>query len=93
MTDPKIVNVRKKLDKLDMKLLLIIKKRTNLVNEVIKLKKKKKEIVDKKRINFILQKIKKKSIFLKIDPAITVSIWKEMIRSFIKYEYKNFKNK
>ena len=92
MTDPKIVNVRKKLDKLDMKLLLIIKKRTNLVNEVIKLKKKK-EIVDKKRINFILQKIKKKSIFLKIDPAITVSIWKEMIRSFIKYEYKNFKNK
>ena len=93
MIDPKIVIVRKKLDKLDSKLLLIIKKRTNLVNQVIKLKKKKDEIVDKKRISFILKKIKKKSILLKIDPAITNSIWKEMIKSFIKYEYKNFKNK
>ena len=93
MTDPKIVKVRKKLDKIDSKLLLIIKKRTNLVNQVIKLKKKKKEIVDKKRISFILKKIKKKSILLKIDPAITNSIWKEMIKSFIKYEYKNFKKK
>ena len=93
MTDPKIVKVRKKLDKIDSKLLLIIKKRTNLVNQVIKLKKKKEEIIDKKRISFILKKIKKKSILLKIDPAITNSIWKEMIKSFIKYEYKNFKKK
>ena len=92
MMNPKIVIIRKKLDKLDSKLLLIIKKRTRLVNEIIKLKKNKKEIVDKKRINFILKKIKKKSIKLRIDPLITVSIWKEMIRAFIKYEYKNFKN-
>ena len=70
---------------------MIIKKRTDLVNEVIKLKKNKKEIVDKKRINFILKKIKKKSIALKIDPAITSSIWKEMIKTFIRYEYKKFK--
>ena len=80
-----------KLDKIDLKLILIIKKRTNLVNEVIKLKKNKNEIVDKKRIKFILDKIRKKSIKLKIDPIITVSIWKEMIKSFIKYEYKKFK--
>jgi chorismate mutase len=73
------------------KLLLIIKKRTNLVNQVIKLKKNKNEIVDKQRIKFILRKIKKKSIKLKIDPIITISIWKEMIKSFIKYEYKKFK--
>ena len=91
MMNPKIVIIRKKLDKLDSKLLLIIKKRTNLVNEVIKLKKNKNEIVDKKRIKFILDKIRKKSIKLKIDPIITVSIWKEMIKSFIKYEYKKFK--
>tara|TARA_B100000767_G_scaffold262688_1_gene275633 strand:- start:3219 stop:3497 length:279 start_codon:yes stop_codon:yes gene_type:complete len=91
MISPEIQKIRKKLDKLDSKLLLIIKKRTSLVNKVIKLKKSKKEIVDKKRINFILKKIKKKSIKLNIDPEITVSIWKEMIKSFIKYEYKKFK--
>ena len=53
--------VRKKLDKLDLKLLELIKLRTNLVNEVIKLKQFKKDIVDKKRISVILTK---KSVFL-----------------------------
>jgi len=91
MNNLKIKKVRRKLDRLDEKLLLIVKKRTNLVDAVIKLKKSKKEIVDKKRINFILKKIKNKSIELKIDPIITVSIWKEMIKVFIKYEYKKFK--
>ena len=91
MISLEIKKIRKKLDKLDSKLLLIIKSRTNLVNQVIKLKKRKNEIVDKKRINFILKKIKKKSIELKIDPEITQNIWKQMIRSFIKYEYKKFK--
>jgi len=93
MNNLKIKKVRRKLDSLDEKLLLIVKKRTNLVDEIIKLKKNKKEIVDKKRINFILKKIKNKSIELKIDPIITVSIWKEMIKVFIKYEYKKFKKK
>ena len=88
-----IDRIRKELDLLDTKLLGIIKKRTDLVKRVIKLKKYKKEIVDKKRINFILKKIKKKSIKLKIDPSITLHIWKEMIKAFIKYEYKNFKKK
>jgi len=91
MINPKIEKIRKKLDRIDSKLLLIIKKRTNLVNQVIKLKKSKKEIVDRKRINSILRTIKKKSIKLKIDPDITISIWKEMIRSFIRYEYKKIK--
>jgi chorismate mutase len=91
MLNPKILKIRIKLDKIDTNLLQIIKKRTNLVNQVIKLKKNKKEIVDKKRINLILKRIKEKSIKLKIDPAITISIWKEMIKSFIRYEYKKFK--
>ena len=60
MISSKIVKIRNKLDKLDYKLLLIIKKRTNLVNAVIKLKKNKNEIIDKKRIKFILSIIKKK---------------------------------
>tara|TARA_B100000780_G_scaffold228546_1_gene167978 strand:+ start:2081 stop:2362 length:282 start_codon:yes stop_codon:yes gene_type:complete len=93
MIKPGIEKIRKELDRLDEKLLVIIKNRTDLVEKVIKLKKHKKEIVDKKRINFILEKIKKKSIKLKIDPSITLHIWKEMIKAFIKYEYKNFKKK
>ena len=89
----KLEVIRKKLDKLDNSLLSIIKKRTQLVNEVVKLKKFKKEIVDKKRIRLILTKIRKRSIQKKIDPNITNRIWKNMIWSYINYERKNFNKK
>ena len=89
----KLEIIRSKLDKLDNKLLLLIKYRTNLVKEVLKLKEFKKEIVDKKRINFILKKIYSKSKKLKIDPKITNRIWKNMILSYIDYEKRNFKKK
>ena len=85
--------IRVKLDKLDNKLLSLIKYRTKLVEEVLKLKEFKKEIVDKKRINFILKKIKAKSIKQGIDPKITNRIWKNMIWSYIDYERRNFKKK
>ena len=85
--------LRVKLDKLDNELLKLIKKRTSLVNEVLKVKIHKKEIIDQKRINFILKKIKKKSIKSNIDPKITNRIWKNMIWSFIDYEKRNFKKK
>ena len=89
----KLEIIRSKLDKLDNRLLSLIKFRTNLVKEVLKLKEFKKEIVDKKRINFILKKIQSKSKKLKIDPKITSRIWKNMILSYIDYEKRNFKKK
>ena len=89
----KLEIIRSKLDKLDNKLLFLIKYRTNLVKEVLKLKEFKKEIVDKKRINFILKKIYLKSKKLKIDPKITNRIWRNMILSYIDYEKRNFKKK
>ena len=89
----KLNSVRIKLDKLDNKLLILIKRRTALVNEVIKLKQYKKEIVDKKRIRFILNKIKQKSKKLNIDTKITNRIWKNMIWSYIDYEKRNFKKR
>ena len=85
--------IRVKLDKLDNDLLKLIKKRSNLVNDVLKVKTHKQEIIDQKRINFILKKIKIKSVQLKIDPKITNRIWKNMIWSFIDYEKRNFKKK
>ncbi len=87
----KLTLIRVKLDKLDNNLLSLIKHRSNLVKEVLKLKEFKKEIVDKKRINFILNKINKRSKKLNIDPKITKRIWKNMIWSFIDYERRNFK--
>ena len=85
--------IRKKLDQIDNQLLAIIKKRTFLVNEVVKLKENKSEIVDQKRISSILKNIKSKSIKNNIDPKITNRIWKNMIWSYINYERRNFKKK
>ena len=93
MVNKNIIKVRKSLDKLDNDLLKIIKKRTKLVDIVIKNKKHKKDIIDQKRISIILKNIKKKSIKKKIDPKITHKIWKSMIRAFIDYEFRNFKKK
>jgi len=89
----KLEIIRSKLDKLDNSLLSLIKYRTSLVKEVLKLKEFKKEIIDKKRIKFILNKIQIKSKKLNIDPKITNRIWKNMIWSYIDYERRNFKKK
>ena len=93
MINKNIVRIRKELDKLDNKLLEIIKKRTKLVDQVIKNKKFKKDIVDKKRISIIMKNISKKSKIRKIDPKITQKIWKSMIRAFINYEFQKFDKK
>ena len=89
----KLTKLRKSLDKLDNSFIKLIKKRTGLVKQVLKLKQSKKEIIDKRRIKFILNQIRKKSLKNKIDPKITNRIWKNMIYSYIDYERRNFKKK
>ena len=89
----KLSKIRLELDKLDNSLIKIIKKRTNLVKKVLKLKEYKNQIVDQNRIKIILRNIKKKSLKNDIDPRITERIWKNMIWSYIDYEKRNFKKK
>ena len=85
MVNKNIHKIRKELD--------IIKKRSKLVDLVLKNKKFKKDIVDQKRISIILRNIYLKSKSRKIDPKITNTIWKSMIKAFIDYEYRNFDKK
>ena len=93
MVNKNILKIRIKLDKLDNSFLKLIKKRSYLVDQVLKNKKFKKDIVDKKRIIKILKIINIKSKRLNIDPKITKKIWASMINAYIKYEYRNFKKK
>ena len=89
----KLHKLRKSLDKLDSSFIKLLKKRTNLVKQVLKLKENKSEIIDKKRIKFILNQIRKKSLKNNIDPKITNRIWRNMILSYIDFEKRNFKKK
>ena len=86
----KLNKIRTELDKIDNSLIKIVKKRTNLVKKVLALKERKNQIVDQKRINLILNNIKKKSIKNNIDPKITHKIWKSMIYAYIDFERRNF---
>mgnify|MGYP001467712117 FL=1 len=89
----KLSKIRSELDKLDNKLILIIKKRTNLVKKVLALKDKKSQIVDQQRIKLILRNIRKKSVKNNIDPKITNKIWSNMISAYIDFEKRNFDKK
>ena len=93
MVNKNTIKIRKRLDKLDNAFLKLIKRRTNLVDQILKNKKFKKDIIDKKRIAVILQKIAKKSKNKNIDSKITKKIWSSMISAYIDYEFRNFKKK
>ena len=93
MINIKLSKLRKKIDKVDHKLLNVIKLRTDLVKKVIKTKKFKKQIIDKNRIKEVLKNIEKLSKRKKIDTKITRKIWISMINSYIDFEKRNFKKK
>ena len=93
MNKKKLNIARNKVDQLDQKIFNLIKKRTQIVKYMLSLKKFRKEIVDHKRNNEILKKIKNKSIKNGIDPKITRRIWKAMIWSYVDLQRRNFKKK
>ena len=84
---------RKKIDKIDQQIFKLIKSRTIVVKKMLTLKKYKHEIIDHKRINEILLRLKKKSIQNKIDPKITKRIWKSIIYSYVDFQRRNFKKR
>ena len=93
MNKKKLQVARSNIDKLDKEILYLIKKRTSIVKYMLNLKEFKKQIVDHKRINKILKKIRNKSIKNRIDPKITSRIWKSMIWAYVDFQRRNFKKK
>ena len=93
MNKNKLKLARNKVDQLDQRIFNLIKKRTQAVKYMLSLKKFKKEIVDQKRNNEILKRIRNKSIKNGIDPKITIRIWKSIIWSYVDFQKRNFKKK
>lgn len=85
--------IRRKIDLVDDKLLPLMIKRSKLVEKALDLKKKRNEIVDKKRIDEISKKIVKKSNELGGNSMLLKSIWLSIIQNFIDYENQEFKKK
>ena len=93
MDKKKLTIARKKIDQIDKRIFDLIKKRTQIVKYMLSLKKHKNQIVDRKRINEILKKIKNRSIREKIDHKTTNKIWKSMIWSYVDLQRRTFGKK
>tara|TARA_B100000470_G_C19453741_1_gene242735 strand:- start:28 stop:309 length:282 start_codon:yes stop_codon:yes gene_type:complete len=93
MNKNKLKIARNSIDKLDNRIFDLVKKRTKIVLNMIKLKKSKKQIVDYKRISEILKNIKSKSIKAGIDHKTTNKIWKSIIWSYVDLQRRKFKKK
>ena len=85
--------IRKKIDQIDDKLLPLMVRRSKLVQQALNLKKKRTDIIDKKRIDEISKKISEKTKVLGGNPKLLKTIWLSIIKSFIDYEKKEFKKK
>ena len=81
--------LRKNIDEIDLKILDLIEERKDLVTEVVKLKKRD-QIIDQKRIEFILNKLKVEASKRGLALEFIEEIWSLMIKNFIKYEEKIF---
>ena len=92
-THTSLKKVRSEIDKLDDKILPLMVKRSQLVENALELKKLKSQIRDPKRIKAILDKIEKNSEKYDVNKKLLRQIWKSMIECYISYEYKKFKKK
>jgi isochorismate pyruvate lyase len=82
-----IQDIRDEIDKIDLKIIDLISERKDLVDEVVKLKKKD-QIVDQERIDFILNKLNNEAKKRGIPEHLIEKIWSIMIKTFIEYETK-----
>ena len=81
--------LRKNIDEIDLKILDLIEKRKDLVTKVVSVKKRD-QIIDQKRIEFILKKLKVEALNRGLAVEFIEEIWTLMIKNFIKYEEKIF---
>ena len=81
--------LRVNIDEIDLKILDLIEKRKEIVTQVVKLKERD-QIVDQKRIEFILDKLKVEASKRGLAVEFIEEIWTLMIKNFIKYEEKIF---
>jgi len=82
-----IQDIRDEIDKIDLEIIDLISDRKDLVDEVVKLKKKD-QIVDQERIDFILNKLNREAKKRGIPEQLVEKIWSIMIKTFIEYETK-----
>jgi isochorismate pyruvate lyase len=80
-------DLRREIDALDTELVSVLARRQRCVERVIEIKRAQNipaRLPD--RIEEVLQRVSKLASAQKLDPALAVAVWREMIEQFIAYE-------
>ena len=83
--------IREQIDLIDLEMLNLLSKRKDLVTEIVKFKSRD-QIIDKKRIKLILDKLDLEAKKRGIPENLVRKLWEGMIKSFISYEEDIFEN-
>ena len=86
-----IKRIREQIDLIDLEMLNLLSKRKDLVTEIVKFKSRD-QIIDKKRIKLILDKLDLEAKKRGIPENLVRNLWEGMIKSFISYEEDIFDN-
>lgn len=87
MSQRKILKIRSTIDTIDKKIIKLLGLRKKQVLKIAKYKKKN-TIVDKKRINQIMKRIRAEAKKNKVDFVLVKNFWKKLIQYSIKLEKK-----
>jgi len=87
MSQRKIIKIRSAIDAIDKKIIRLLGLRKKQVLKIAKYKNKK-TIVDKKRINQVMKKIKAEAKNNKVDFMLVKDFWDKLIKYSIKLEKK-----
>ncbi len=87
MSQKKIIKIRSTIDSIDKQIIRLLGLRKKQVVKIAKYKNKR-TIVDRKRINQIMKRIKSEAKKNKIDFNLVKNFWKQLIQYSIKLEKK-----
>jgi len=84
--------VRKEIDKIDESIVELIAKRNDYIKQAASFKNSVDEVKSEDRIDFIMQRVRKKAIELNMNPNMIEELFKIMIDEMVEIEISEFRN-
>ena len=84
--------VRQEIDAIDEALVELIAKRNDYIKQAAKFKETIEEVKAQERIDFIMQRVRKKAIALSVNPNMIEELFKIMINEMVETEISEFRN-
>lgn len=88
-----LADVRREIDRLDRRIVRLLSERAGYVGEAARIKERAAQIVDRARIEAVIEKVRDRSAAHGADPDTIERIYRAMIDAFIAFERRAFAKK